>query len=399
MSEFNNEIMPLPDGMLDFCLAILHGNEPHKAVQENEQLIENISPEQLIILVDELMGMDIPMETLKTGINKILNLFHTALKNFPDPELPENSLPDFLVRNNMEMDRRLKSLRPLIRLINKNKHDYTTREQLVKGFTGLIVFENHYLIKENVLFPSLEKYWPQYGCLKVMWSFHDDIRQNLKHIRSVLEKSELDLPRFNKLAGDLFFMMYAIKFREEKILFPVMMKSIPKREIKNMLYNSREMLFPYVRPEFKDLAPEKPADKPKNKINLGTGYLTAKQITMIFNHLPVDITYVDETNKVRYFSTPEDRIFPRTNSIIGRDVNNCHPPESIHVVEEIIEEFRSGRQDQASFWLKRGEFYILIKYFAVRNKAGKYCGVVEVSQEISDIRKIEGERRLLDWNK
>ncbi|RLD81870.1 MAG: hypothetical protein DRJ15_03210 [Bacteroidetes bacterium] len=399
MSGFNKGSVKLPPGMIEFSHAIINGDEPLKAVKENKQLIDNISPEEVIILIDELAGLDLPIEKLKTGINKLLNLFYTSLKNYPAVELQKDSFPDFLVRNNREMDERLKTLRPLIRDLNKNKNDQDIKARLLKGFTGLVVFESHYTIKENVLFPVLEKFWKEYRCLPIMWSFHDDIRRDLKQIRLVLEKPELDLPRFNKLAGDLFFMMYAIKFREEKILFPVMMNSIPKREIKNMLYNSRELLYPYVRPEFEDLAPENPSDRPKNEINLGTGFLTAKQIQLLFNHLPVDITYVDETNKVKYFSTPEHRIFPRTNSIIGRDVANCHPPESVHIVEDIIEEFRSGRQDHASFWINRGELCVLIKYFAIRNKSGKYCGVVEVSQEISDIRKIEGEKRLLDWNK
>ena len=132
-------------------------------------------------------------------------------------------------------------------------------------------------------------------------------------------------------------------------------------------------------------------------INLGTGKVNVEQIKLIFNHLPVDITFVDENNKVCYFSTPPKRIFPRTTAIIGREVSNCHPPESVHVVEQIVESFRSGEKDQADFWIKmRGE-YILIQYFAVRDENGNYKGVIEVSQEISGIKALEGEKRLLDW--
>ena len=119
----------------------------------------------------------------------------------------------------------------------------------------------------------------------------------------------------------------------------------------------------------------------------------------MFNHLPVDITFVDENNKVKYFSTPPKRIFPRTTSIIGRDVNNCHPPESVHVVEQIVEAFRDGTKDKASFWIKMMGDYILIQYFAIRDEEGNYRGVVEVSQEISEIKSLEGEQRLLDWEK
>ncbi len=131
--------------------------------------------------------------------------------------------------------------------------------------------------------------------------------------------------------------------------------------------------------------------------NLGTGVLSVEQIKLIFNHLPVDITYVDEQNRVRYFSTPKKRIFPRTNAIIGREMKNCHPPESVHVVERIVDSFKSGEKSHADFWIKvKGEF-VLIQYFAIRDDHGIYKGVIEVSQEISDIRALEDEKRLLDW--
>jgi PAS domain S-box-containing protein len=132
-------------------------------------------------------------------------------------------------------------------------------------------------------------------------------------------------------------------------------------------------------------------------LDLGTGALEPEQIKLIFNHLPVDITYVDEHDKVQYFSEPKERIFPRTKAIVGRDVHNCHPPESIHVVEKIIQSFRKGEKDNASFWINIKGKYILIQYFAVRNETNAYKGVIEVSQEISEIKMIEGEKRLLDW--
>ncbi len=399
MSEFKKEKSQLPEGLIDFSLKIIKGENPAKAVKANKELIDGMTPWQVITLVDELVDINLPMPELKAGINKLLNLFHVALDNYPQAEIENNSFPDFLRRNNEEMERRLKVMRPLIRKVNKNRHDTETKKDLIKGFSGLEIFENHYVIKENVLFPVLEKYWPDYRCLQVMWSFHDDIRRNLKQIISQLKRVELDLSKFNKAAGDLFFNMLAIKFREERILFPVMMKSIPTREIRRMLSNSKDLQFPFVRPEFTDEDTIKPVEGAEGVLNLGTGLLTVEQIKMLFNHLPVDITFVDENNKVRYFSTPEKRIFPRSKGIIGRDVRNCHPPESIHVVEEIIEEFRTGKQDKASFWIKMGEVYVMIQYFAVRDEKNKYCGVVEVSQEISEIKQIKGERRLLEWRK
>ena len=130
-----------------------------------------------------------------------------------------------------------------------------------------------------------------------------------------------------------------------------------------------------------------------------TGVLSFEEILMVFNTLPVDMTFVDENNKVNYFTRPKDRIFPRSPAIIGRDVQKCHPPESVHVVNEILDSFRSGKENSATFWIQMKDKKILIQYFALRNAGGEYRGTLEVSQDITGIIKLEGERRLLQFNK
>lgn len=215
----------------------------------------------------------------------------------------------------------------------------------------------------------------------------------------MLDLPDFDLRKFNRLSGDIFFNMYAIKFREERILFPIVMDIIPEKELDALLIESIDIGFPYIQPEIPVRETMIKKHVFSGEVNLKTGFLSVEQIRLIFNHLPVDITYVDENNKVKFYSTPEKRIFPRTNSVIGRDVKNCHPPESVHVVEQIIESFRNGEKNKASFWIQlKGEF-VLIQYFAVRDDLGNYKGVVEVSQEITEIRNIQGEQRLLDWTK
>jgi len=399
MSGFSNKERRVSERLISFSLAIIKSDEPAEKVRDNMDLIDKIGPTDVIALVDELVQMEIPLAELKRGINKLLNLFHESLKKATHTEIKKGSFLDLLAINNAEMEVRLKNLRPLIRTINKNKHDIQSKKALLKGFSDLEAFIDLYVIKENVLFPVLEKKWIDFRCLQVMWSFHDDIRRNRKQIVNELKKVDLDLPKFNKLAGDLFFNLLAIKFRDEKILFPVILKTISEDEITRMLENCRGLRFPYIQPEYKKKETQALPKEDADQISLGTGLLTAKQIELLFNHLPVDITFVDEHNKVQYFSTPSKRIFPRSKGVIGRDVKNCHPPESVQIVEEIIDEFRRGNQDKASFWIKMGQVYVLIQYFAVRDKKNKYCGVVEVSQEISEIKEISGEQRLLDWSK
>ena len=161
---------------------------------------------------------------------------------------------------------------------------------------------------------------------------------------------------------------------------------------------SFEYTFPFIE------RPTTPSEKSASEANRVATELSGpisdqflQRATMIFDSLPLDITYVDENDKVRYFNRAKDRFFPRSPAVIGRDVRNCHPPESLHIVEEIVNKFRSGERDEAEFWITlRGKF-IHIRYFAVRSEEGEYRGVLEVSQDVTGIRALEGERRLLDW--
>ncbi len=230
-----------------------------------------------------------------------------------------------------------------------------------------------------------------------MWSFHDDIRISLKKLISILSENSYELKEFNRLIGDIFFKMFAIIFREERILFPYMLETIPEETLNSLFEESIDIGFPYYTPENIISITKKELEINQANINLKTGNLTAEQIILIFNHLPVDVTYVDENDEVKFFSTPKKRIFTRTNAIIGRKVSNCHPPDSVHVVEQIIESFKNGTKDKASFWIKMKGEYILIQYFAARDEDGNYKGVIEVSQEIEEIRNLKGEKRLLDW--
>jgi hypothetical protein len=398
MSEFTNHKTERVAKLVELFQLVIREELTSDLVPDYQQVIDLAGPADVIAVVDQLVLLQIPMPALKKGINKALNLLNKSLQEFPyQPPVPGSFL-HALILNNEQIDVRLKGIRPLLKELNQNQENLAVQNVLKDQLADLLRIDLHYQIKENVLFPVIEKYLPDYRCLSVMWSFHDDIRRNLKEILSMVDSVDFDLKKFNRLAGDIFFNIYAIKFREERILFPIITGIIPENELNSLLGESLEIGFPFVQPEITAAGKTSGEASLSDEINLQTGFLSPEQIRLLFNHLPVDITYVDENNKVRYFSTPEKRIFRRTNSIIGRDVKNCHPHESVHVVEQIVETFRKGEKDKASFWIQmKGEF-ILIQYFAVRDEQGNYKGVVEVSQEITEIRNIQGEKRLLDWN-
>lgn len=395
MSEFTNHKANRVEKLIELFRLVIQEEMTAELVANYQQVIDLTVPADVIEVVDQLVQLQIPMPQLKKGINKALNLLNKPLQEFPYQPPAAGSFLHVLNQNNEQIDLRLKALRPLLKEINQGNQ--LVKNELKDKFTDLSRIDLHYQIKENVFFPIVEKYLPDYRCLHVMWSFHDDIRRNLKEVIQLLDSENFDIKRFNRLSGDLFFNIYAIIFREERILFPIVSEIIPESELNALIAESLEIGFPFISPEILTESTNSATSELSGEVDLKTGHLSADQILLIFNHLPVDITYVDENNKVKFFSTPEKRIFRRTNSIIGRDVKNCHPHESVHVVEQIVEAFRKGEKDKASFWIQmKGEF-ILIQYFAVRDEQGCYKGVVEVSQEITEIRNIQGEQRLLDW--
>jgi len=399
MSEFTLHKQHRVEKLVELFGLVIREEMTSELVDGYQQVIDRTEPADVIAVVDELVKMQIPMPELKKGINKALNLLNKALREFPYTAPTSGSFFDGLIRNNEQIDVRLKAIRPLLKELNQNPEGTNVRSELKNKLVDLQKIDLHYQIKENVFFPLVESFLPDYRCLQVMWSFHDDIRRNLKETIHLLDTETIDLPRFNRLSGDIFFNIYAIKFREERILFPVISAIVSEEKLNALLPESLEIGFPFVQPELQEAKTSGTATEISGEVDLKTGSLSPEQIRLIFNHLPVDITYVDENNKVKFFSTPEKRIFRRTNSIIGRDVKNCHPHESVHVVEQIVETFRKGEKDKASFWIQmKGEF-ILIQYFAIRDELGIYRGVVEVSQEITEIRNLQGEQRLLDWEK
>jgi hypothetical protein len=297
-------------------------------------------------------------EKIMTGIKKIVKLLYT-------PDIQDNELL-------------LNDLRQLI--------------------ARLKLYDLHYIKKENILFPYVEKVFPQYRCLQLMWSFHDDFRKSMKTIEGILNTEHPDKEKLNKELGKLFFVVLPIIFREEQIVFPVAYKAIPQKDWDDMMSQSFETGWCYIEPSAAIAGDKNPVMVREGKINLDTGFLTAQQLILLFENLPVDITFVDENDEVCYFSGVKHRIFPRSKAIIGRKVQNCHPHDSVHVVNDIIDAFRSGEKDHADFWIQMKGKFIHIRYFALRDDAGAYKGTIEVSQDVTGIRTLEGERRLPEWN-
>ncbi|WP_280769452.1 DUF438 domain-containing protein [Salipaludibacillus daqingensis] len=274
-----------------------------------------------------------------------------------------------------------------------------TASKILADVTALLELDNHYSRKENLLFPYLEKYGI-FGPTKVMWGVDDRIRATIKELRLQLNedswKKEDVMESLNEIVNEVSEMIY----KEENILFPMALEKLTEdewlkieREGDVIGYTFIESPEPW-QPERADLKDEGAFMK-EGIIQLETGILEVQQLELMMNHLPVDITFIDENDVVRYFSHGKERIFHRTKSIIGRTVQNCHPPQSSHIVNALLDDFKSGKKDVEDFWIPFKDKYVLIRYFAVRNKQGEYKGTVEFTQNIKSIQEITGEKRLM----
>jgi len=275
-------------------------------------------------------------------------------------------------------------------------------EHIVKHFKES---ESHYLREENVLFPYLEKH----GVTQppaIMWMEHDKIREIKKGLYRVVETCQ-DVP-FKEFAQELEASALALVemlnghfYKENNILFPTALQVIPEGEWKDIRRQFDELGYCCFTPDTavgKVIATEtaKSAATAEGAVAFETGSLSPLEVEAIFNNLPVDITFVDKDDRVRYFSQSSERIFPRTKAVIGRTVQQCHPQKSVHVVNQILDDFRSGKRNMAQFWINLKGRLVYIRYFAVRDAKSGYLGCLEVTQDITDIKKIEGEKRLLD---
>jgi DUF438 domain-containing protein len=404
MAEFINNSSVRLQKLLDFSRELLLTGTAKDSYTEHKSLIDTVDARETMQVIDSLLQEDISFEQVKTNIGKLLNLFYKSLKSNDWQKPSEGHFLYYLMQENREVEKILEKIKTVLKVHSSDVHHKSKTQELSPLIESLKAYELHYIKKENILFPYIENIFPQYRCLQLMWSFHDDFTRLLKTIKSLLKADFIEIQKLNKALGDLFFVVLPIIFREEQILYPVALQAIPEKAWCDMLLQSEEIGWCYIENQVSGI---KYQVKNQNElgewntmgglVDLGTGFLSPSQLILMLENLPVDITFVDENDEVRYFSGAKHRIFPRSKAIIGRKVQNCHPRESVHVVNEIVEAFKNGTRDHADFWIQMKGRFIHIRFFALRDQAGTYKGTIEVSQDCTEIRGLQGERRLLEW--
>lgn len=413
MSEYINNTQDRLSQLIAFAERLINGENGNMLIGNFKEYIETVNSAEAMQVFDALLIKEYPFEVVKKNVGKLVNVFFKSLDSHQWNKPAEGHFLYYMMLENREMEKRMDSLRPLIKnlMVDKEKEEYSFFREMLSLVQGLKEYELHYIKKENILFSWLEKTFPEYRCIKLMWSFDDDFRKSIRILESLLTANHPDKALLNKEFGKLFFTVLPLIFREEQIVFPVAMRAIPVKVWDDMMLQSFETGWAFgITPKQEGAGQLSNAGYGMNDGNSGlnhdtlsnelvdlrTGFLNAEQLILIFDNLPVDITFVDEHDEVKYFSGEKHRIFPRSKAIIGRKVQNCHPPESVHIVNQIVEDFRTGQRDHADFWINMRGRFIHIRYFALRNDMNEYKGTIEVSQDVTGIRELKGEKRLLD---
>ncbi len=363
-------------------------------VDSYRDLLDTVNPIDIFYVEAYKQDTNQSIESIKEQANKFVNVFYKGLKRH---ELTTHHHPFIqgLLKENDAIIEHLKSIKPLIQDNDLTKN----RLALRKGFENCLEFEKKFLKKENIIFPKLEDRLPSTKPLETMWSLHDDARAQIKQILAYLDEDSVQDIALKEVIGTYYYLIYGIIQKEKIILYPVAVKVLEDKTLDKMYEESKEYGYTFTEAPTLDKKQEDTIETLDGTFKVKTGELNLKQLKLMLNQLPVDITFVDKHDRVRYFNQTKHRHFPRNPSIIGRLVEHCHPPKSVDTVKRIVSAFKNKEKDFAEFWITFKEHFLYITYYAIYDENDNYEGILEVSQDVSHIRKLKGEQRLLSWDK
>jgi DUF438 domain-containing protein len=410
MSELINNSIERKKRLKELILK-LHTGESQEVVRQ--QLLESLSQipyGEVVEVEQELISEGLPEEE----VLKLCDAHSTVLNGKIDlsssKKIPDGHPVDVMIHENSELKKVALEIEILLDEVSGDKEINIDAVILkLRGlFNNLFDVDKLYRRKEYLLFPFLENQGIT-GPPKVMWGKHDEIRDLIKGSIELLQTPSIT--REELIASSEIILSRAYKGvvdmtkKEEEILFPMALDKLNESDWYEISKQSLQIGFCLYDPqkEWKPVWAKEDSIEELNKtgqnIQLPSGSFTVEELLAILNTLPIDMTFVDRNDKVKYFSQGKERIFQRNRAILNRDVRHCHPPASAHIVDKIIEDFKSGREDQAPFWINSGDKMIHINYFALRNDKGEYLGTLEVSHDVSGYRKLEGDQRILSYKK
>lgn len=396
MSELINNSKDRQDKLKELIRKI-HGGMP---LEEAKKLFkadfESISTDEIVALEQALIDEGMKVEEIQSLCDVHAAVFDQSITDIHKPKditkIPGHPAKVFSDENKQILKLIEGELEPYL-----DKFDTTSYLMKRIGVDRLMNVSKHYARKEYLFFPSLEKKGID-AIPKVMWGVDDEIRADLKKVQAMLNDKEEDINRINKALKAVIERVKDMVIKEENILLPKLVDIMSFYDWIMADQGSDEIGYFLEKPKESWKAEEKveTEDKTfKGEVSFDAGALKTEEVNAIFNTLPLDMTFVDKDGYVKYFTLGKERIFERPKTVIGRHVSLCHPPKSVHIVEEIIESFRSGKKDVEEFYINLKNMYVLIRYYAVRNAQGEYLGTLEITQDIAPIQAISGEKRLI----
>jgi hypothetical protein len=389
----------------------LHAGVPPAQVKEKfKQVLAGTKPEEIAKIEQELVKEGMPREQLQRLCDVHLAVFGEQVQD-QELHLASGHPISILMEEHRVLLERTDRLKVDVGLIEEAcdvvyvGDALTELQGVVKDF---IEAEKHYLREENVLFPTMEKH----GITEppaIMWMEHNQIRELKKKLRELVEKwNSMSFEDFKKrlveVALHVCELLPSHFFKENNILFPSALQVIKdtewgevRKEFDEIGYCSFTPKHALVSLHGTEVEEQKATLEMGETLHFETGNLSKEEVEALLDTIPIDVSFIDADDQVRYFNKAEKRIFVRTKAVLGRKVQMCHPQKSLHVVNKIVEAFKTGKKDVAEFWITIENRFVHIRFFAVRSKGGKYLGAVEVVQDVTDIKKLEGQKRLLDW--
>jgi DUF438 domain-containing protein len=398
-----------PEAKIDLMKILISdledGEDPEVVRKRFAELVKDVSPIEISQMEQRLLEEGLPEEHVRELCDVNVEVFQDSLMEREPPEAPSGHPVHTFMKENRAAENIIEDISVSLEELGPHPSKDEFKEQrkiLVALLKDLFEIDKHYLRKENQLFPMLENHGIS-GPSQVMWAIHDDIRAMMKMVKTQVSKNKHAevVPFSNELLKLINDMIY----KEEHILFPVCMDVLTIDEWVRVKEGEADIGYAWVRPgrrwpsktDLKRGKATKQVIVEGNELPLDTGRLSLEQINLLLLHLPVELTYVDENDEVVYFTAGEARIFERNANIIGRKVQKCHPTKTVKIVNKILSEFHNGTRDTSEFWYNKNERFIHITYFAVRDENGRYKGSLEVAQDVTDIRRLEFERRIQDW--
>ena len=410
MSELINNSAERKKRLKELILRLHEGETEEKVRQDLLTTLSNIPYGEVVEVEQELISEGLPEDEVLRLCDAHSSVLHGSVDLSAAKKIPEGHPADVLINENRELRRVVSEIENLVSAISYGNGPVKEDEifRLIGLFNSLWDVDKHYQRKEYLIFPYLEKQGIT-GPPKVMWGKHDEIRELIKGSIELLRSGGITREEL-AAAAEIILLPAArgvkeMTTKEEEILLPMSMDNLTEADWYAIQRQSLEIGYclydPKVawKPGWAQEETLQEMNRTADSVQLPSGSFTVEELLAILNRLPIDMTFVDRNDRVKYFSQSEERIFQRNRAILNRDVRHCHPPASAHIVDRIIEDFKSGKATRAPFWINIGGKMIHIEYFALRNEKGEYLGTLEVSHNVSPYRELEGEQRILSYTK